>query len=163
MAACERPEADTIRTLCRGGYCFFVARVRGESVRLKTTTSSPLTVLTSWWRLATRTPVISWTIASIIGRAVSINWVLTCLSRSRPFSPGSDLTRCCSAAVKYTLEADHEQITDQMGLNVLGAPAHEFLFKATDPLGNGGFDFALGFHEASPTAKGADRRPAILA
>jgi len=133
MAACEGSEADTIRRFCRGGYCFFVARVRGESVRLKITTSSPLTVLTSWWRLDTRTPVISWTIASIIGRG------------------------------QYTLEADHEQITDQMGLNVLGAPAHEFLFKATDPLGNGGFDFALGFHEASPTAKGADRRPAILA
>jgi hypothetical protein len=51
---------------------------------------------------------------------------------------------------QYTLEAHHEQITDQMGLDVLGAPAHEFLFKATDPLGNGGFDFALGSHGGLP-------------
>ena len=39
------------------------------------------------------------TIASRIGRAVSIRWVRTCLSKSRPFSGESDLTKCCSAAV----------------------------------------------------------------
>jgi hypothetical protein len=73
MASREGPEAETIRRFCRGAYCFFVARVRGESPRVKITTSSPLTVLTSWWRLNTWTPVTAWTIASIIGRAVSIN------------------------------------------------------------------------------------------
>jgi hypothetical protein len=45
-------------------------------------------------------PVTSWTIASRSGRAVSSRWVRTCLSKSLPFSAGSDLTRCCSAAVK---------------------------------------------------------------
>ena len=134
MPACERPEADTIRTLCRGGYCFFVGRVNGESVRLKITTSSPLTVLTSWCRLATRIPVISWTIASIIGRAVSINWVLTCFSRFPALFARKRLDQVLFGRGQYALEAHHEQITDQMGLNVLGAPAHEFLFKATDPL-----------------------------
>ena len=34
------------------------------------------------------------------GRAVSIRWVRTCLSRSLPFSGGRDSTRCCSAAVR---------------------------------------------------------------
>ncbi len=41
-------------------------------------------VLMSWCRLNTLTPVTSWTMASITGRAVSISWVRTCLSRSRP-------------------------------------------------------------------------------
>ena len=100
----------------------------------------------SWCRLSTLTPVTSWTIASRTGRAVSINWVLTCLSRSLPFSAGSDLTSCCSAAVRTPLEADHEQIADQMGVNILGAPAHVFLFEAADPFADGGFDFSLCFH-----------------
>ena len=79
---------------------FLASRKSGDLARVKSTTSSPVTVLMSWCRLNTLTPVISWTIASMIGRAVSISWVRTCLSRSRPFSAGSDLTRCCSAAVK---------------------------------------------------------------
>ena len=37
---------------------------------------------------------------SSVGRAVSIRCVRTCFSRSLPFSAGSDLTSCFSAAVK---------------------------------------------------------------
>jgi hypothetical protein len=32
-----------------------------------------------------------------------------------------------------------------VGLNVLGSPAHVFLFEMTDPCADGGFDFALRF------------------
>ncbi len=81
-------------------YFFFAARKQGGSARVKRTTSSPVPVLMSWCRLSTLTPVTSWTIASRTGRAVSIRWVRTCLSRSLPFSAGNDLTSCCSAAVK---------------------------------------------------------------
>src|SRR4051794_13940918 len=81
-------------------YLFFVPRKSGNSFKVKITTSSPVTVLMSWCRLTSLTPVMSWTVASITGRAVSISWVLTCLRRFLPFSAGSDLTRCCSAAVK---------------------------------------------------------------
>ena len=70
---------------------------------------------------------------------------------------------------QYTLEADHEQVTDQMGLNVLGAPAHEFLLKATDSLGNGGFDFALRLHggpriwvSGGPATRGPDLETRFL-
>ncbi len=46
------------------------------------------------------------------------------------------------------LEADHEEITDQVGVNVLGSPAHVFLFESADPFADGGFDFSLRFYEA---------------
>ena len=160
MPACERPEADTIRTLCRGGYCFFVGRVSGESVRLKITTSSPLTVLTSWWRLATRTPVISWTIASIIGPRRFDQLGPDLFEQVPALFTWKRLDQVLFSRGQYTLEADHEQIADQMSLYILGAPSHEFLFKATDPLGNGGFDFSLGFMRPHQLQKGRtdDRR-----
>jgi hypothetical protein len=41
------------------------------------------------------------------------------------------------------LETDHDEIAQQMRVYVLGTPAHEVLFKATDPLANGGFDLPL--------------------
>ena len=43
-------------------------------------------------------------------------------------------------------EADHEQIADQMGVNILGSPAHILLFETADPFADGGFDFALCSH-----------------
>ena len=54
---------------------FFVSRNRGDSARVKSKTSSPVTVLMSWCKLTTLTPVTSWTIASMSGRAVSSRWV----------------------------------------------------------------------------------------
>ncbi len=44
------------------------------------------------------------------------------------------------------LEADHEQIAGQMGVNVLRPPAHILLLEATDAFADSGFDFTLGFH-----------------
>jgi hypothetical protein len=46
------------------------------------------------------------------------------------------------------LEADHEEIIDQVRADVFGSPAHVFLLEATDPLADGGFDFPLRFHGA---------------
>ena len=45
---------------------------------------------------------------------------------------------------QHALKADHEEITDEMGVNVFWAAAHEFLFKARDPFADGGFDLPLG-------------------
>jgi len=78
----------------------FVSRKSGDLARVKTTISSPVVVLMSWCRLTTLTPAASWIKTSMVGRAVSIRWVRTCLSRSRPFSPERALTSCCSAAVR---------------------------------------------------------------
>ncbi len=80
------------------------------------------------------------------GRAVSIRWVRTCLSRSLPFSAAMRLDQLLFSRGQHALEADHEEITDQVGVNVPGPPAHVLLFKASDDFANGGFDLALGFH-----------------
>ena len=100
----------------------------------------------SWCRLSTLTPVISWTIASMIGRAVSIRWVRTCLSRSLPFLGRERLDQVLLGRGQDALEADDEQIADQVGADVLGSPAHVVLLEAADPFANGGFDFSLRFH-----------------
>ena len=63
-------------------------------------TSSPVMVLMSWCMVTTLTPVTFSTIASMTGRVVSIRWDRTRLSKSRPFSAGSDLTKFCSAGAK---------------------------------------------------------------
>jgi hypothetical protein len=47
---------------------------------------------------------------------------------------------------QHALEADHQQVADQVGMDVLGPPAHIVLFEAADPFADCGFDFSLGFH-----------------
>ena len=112
---------------------------------MKSTISSPVTVLMSWCRLKTLTPVTAWTIASMTGRASSISWVRTCLSRSLP-SRGERLDQLLFGGGQHAVKANHEQITDQVGLDILGATAHVFLLKTRDPLADRGFDFSLRFH-----------------
>lgn len=75
-------------------------RKTGDCASEKTTTSSPVIVLMSWCMLTGLEPVMSLMSVSSAGFAISISWVLTCFSRSRPFSGGSVDTRFCSAEVK---------------------------------------------------------------
>src|SRR5262249_20202319 len=44
------------------------------------------------------------------------------------------------------LEANHEEIAEQVGADVLGPAAHVILLEAGDALGDGGFDFSLRLH-----------------
>src|SRR6266849_8027391 len=62
------------------------------------------------------------------------------------------------------LEADNEQIGDQVSVNVLGSPTHVFLLKATDPFADSGFDFSLGFHGnvARSLSPCSERRPPLV-
>jgi hypothetical protein len=46
---------------------------------------------------------------------------------------------------QHARQADHDQMIEHVGLNVLGSPAHVVLLEATDPLADGGFDFSLRF------------------
>jgi hypothetical protein len=55
------------------------------------------------------------------------------------------------------VEADHEEITDQVGVDVLGSAPHVFLFKASHPFADRGFDFSLRFHDEPP--QNLDRGP----
>ena len=80
------------------------------------------------------------------GGAVSIKWDRTSLSRSLPFADGSDLTRCFSAAVNTPSRRTTMKISEQVGMNVLGAAAHVILLETSDPLADGGFDLSLRLH-----------------
>jgi len=44
------------------------------------------------------------------------------------------------------LQADHEEISEQVGVNILGSAAHILLLEARYGFTNGGFDFSMGFH-----------------
>jgi hypothetical protein len=63
------------------------------------------------------------------------------------------------------LEADHEQVADEMGADILGSPAHLVLLKVADAFADSGFDFTLGFHDdlaVSPLPGCRPRRTAFL-
>jgi hypothetical protein len=44
------------------------------------------------------------------------------------------------------LETNHEEIAEQVGVNVLGASAHVILLEAADSLADGSFDLSLASH-----------------
>jgi hypothetical protein len=44
------------------------------------------------------------------------------------------------------LETHDEEIPQQMGVDVLGPPAHVILLEAADSFADGGFDLSLGSH-----------------
>src|SRR5438045_1966174 len=45
-----------------------------------------------------------------------------------------------------TLKTDHQQIIDQVRVNVLGPAPHVILLEAAKPLADGCFDLSLAFH-----------------
>ena len=47
---------------------------------------------------------------------------------------------------QYTLQADHDQVTDQMRANVLWPTTHELLLEPRHSLANRRFDLSLRFH-----------------
>ena len=49
---------------------------------------------------------------------------------------------------EHTLEADDEEIADQMGVNVFWTSTHVFLLEVTHPFTDSAFDFTLRFHSA---------------
>src|SRR5665213_448190 len=59
---------------------------------------------------------------------------------------GEGLDQMLLGGGQHPAEPDHNQIADQMGANVLWAPAHVFLLESAHALGNFAFDFALCFH-----------------
>ena len=64
-----------------------------------------------------------------------------------------------------TLKAHHEQITEQVGMNVLRAAAHVILLKATDSFADCGFKFTLRLHvdsERTHQVRGAGTGPHVV-
>ena len=95
-------------------YFLFTSRCAGAWSKVKSTISSPVPVLISWCRDRTWQPVTSSIIASKRGRTVSIRWVRTCLSRSLPFSAGSDSDEMLFSCGQNANQADYQQIADQV-------------------------------------------------
>jgi hypothetical protein len=116
------------------------------AAKLKRTTSSPVVVLMSWCKLIGLTPVTSSTIASMSGRAVSIRCVRTLFQEVSALFGRQLLDQLLFGCGQHAVEADHEKVTDQVGVNVLGSPAHLILFKTADSVADGGFDFSLALH-----------------
>ena len=113
---------------------------------MKSTTSSPDTVLMSWCRLTTLAPVISWISASMTGRG-RFDQMRSYLFEKVPSLLGRKrLDQVLFGGCQNALEPDNEEISDQVSVNVLGSPPHVFLLKATDPFADSGLNFSLGFH-----------------
>src|SRR5713226_7900722 len=63
-----------------------------------------------------------------------------------PFLGGERFDQVLLGGGQNTLKADHQEVAEQVRVDVFGSPAHVILLKATDSLANGSFDFALSFH-----------------
>jgi hypothetical protein len=68
------------------------------------------------------------------------------LEQIAPFFGRQRFDQVLFGGSEYAMKANKDNVVDQVGANVLGTPAHVFLTKATDPFGDGRFDFSLRFH-----------------
>ena len=64
---------------------------------------------------------------------------------------------------QHALKADHEEIIEQVGINIFWATAHVILLEATDSFANGGFNFTLGFHNTPRSISAQANTPPWLA
>ena len=84
------------------------------------------------------------------GRAVSIRMGPHLLQQIPPLLGRKRFDEMLLGRGQHALKADHEEIAEQVGENVLRSAAHVVLLEATDPFANGGFDFSLCFHVSHP-------------
>jgi len=71
------------------------------------------------------------------------------LEQVPPFLGRKRLDQLLFGGGQNPLKADHEEFTQQVGVNVLGSPAHVVLLKLTDSFTNSGFEFSQGLHSDS--------------
>jgi hypothetical protein len=72
------------------------------------------------------------------------------LEQLPPFLGRERLDQLLFGGGQHALKADHEEITEQVGVDVLGTPAHVVLLEATDSFANGGFEFSPCSHSDTP-------------
>ena len=116
------------------------------------TTMPSRTVLMSWCRLNTLTPVTSWIIASMTGPSRFDQMGPYLFEQVPPIRGRDRLDQLLFSHGQHALEADHKEITDQVGVNVPGSTAHVLQLKASHEFANGGFDLAPCFHRNLSTA-----------
>ena len=64
------------------------------------------------------------------------------LQQVPPFLGRERLDQLLFSGGQNALKADYEQVTEQVGVDVLGTPAHVVLLKATNSFTNSGFEFS---------------------
>ena len=75
------------------------------------------------------------------------------LEQVPPFLGWQRLDQVLFRGGQNALKADHEEITQQVGVNVLGPPTHVVLLKTTNSFTNSGFEFSQCSHfDFSPAA-----------
>jgi hypothetical protein len=72
--------------------------------------------------------------------------LISSLVRGRKAARPGVTVRLLFGGSQDALEADHEEVDDRVGVDVLGPPAHVLLLEARDPLADGGLDLPLRFH-----------------
>jgi hypothetical protein len=65
------------------------------------------------------------------------------LEQVPPFLSRECLDELLFGRRQHTLETDHEEIADQVGMDILRPAAHVLLLELADSCANGGFDFSL--------------------
>ena len=127
-------------------YFFFASRRIGDSARVKRTTSSPVDgadVVVQGQHLDAG-DLLDHRFHDRPGRFDQMGPHL--LEQVPPLLGRKRLDQMLFGRGQHALKADHEEIAEQVGVNVLGSPAHVVLLEATDSFANGGFDFSLGLH-----------------
>jgi hypothetical protein len=72
------------------------------------------------------------------------------LEQVPPFLGRERLGQVLFSGGQNALKADHEEITEQVRVNVLGPPAHVILLKVTNSFTNSGFEFSTCSHGDTP-------------
>ena len=114
---------------------------------MKSTTSSPVTVLMSWCKLSTLTPVIS-CYHCFHERPRGLEQMGPyLLEQVSPLFGRQRLDQVLFGGGQDALEANHDKIIDQVRVDIFGPAAHVLLLEAAHPLADGGFDFPQRFHD----------------
>ena len=141
----------------QNGYFFLASRRTGDSARVKSTTSSPVTVLISWCRLKhlDAGDLLDHRFHDRTGRFDQmgphlLEQVPSLLGRKR-------LDQLLLGGGQNALQADHEKIAQQVGVNILGTPAHIVLLEARNSLHKRRLRFLPGFSSRPPHNAGEQR------
>jgi hypothetical protein len=88
------------------------------------------------------------------------------LEQIPPFLGRQRLDQLLFSGGQNAFKADHEEITEEMGVNTLGTPAHVVLLKMTNSFRNSGFDLSQCSHRDAhqhPLTTGIPKRqPAFI-
>ena len=81
-----------------------------------------------------------------MGRAVSTNWVRNLFKQVSPLRGRQRFHQVLFGGGQDAGQPNQDEITNQVGVDLLRSTTHVILFEATDSETNRGFDFSLRLH-----------------